>query len=38
MVKIRHNLMYNDFILIGPKTDENECFSIEEKLSEIKKQ
>ena len=34
--KIRHNLMYNDFILIGPKTDQNECFSIEEKLSEIK--
>ena len=28
--------MYNDFILIGPKTDQNECFSIEEKLSEIK--
>ena len=34
--KIRHNLMYNDFILIGPKNDENECISIEEKLLEIK--
>ena len=34
--KIRHNLMYNDFILIGPKTDKNGCFSIEEKLLEIK--
>ena len=28
--------MYNDFILIGPKNDENECISIEEKFLEIK--
>ena len=34
--KIRHNLMYNDFVLIGPKTDENQCNSIEDKLLEIK--
>ena len=34
--KVRHDLMYNDFILIGPKSDENECISIEEKFLEIK--
>ena len=34
--KIRHNLMYNDFVLIGPKNDEKKCISIEEKLLEIK--
>ncbi|MDA9749170.1 substrate-binding domain-containing protein [Pelagibacteraceae bacterium] len=34
--KIRHNLMYNDFVLIGPKTDQNPCNSIEEKFLEIK--
>ena len=33
--KIRHNLMYNDYILIGPKTDKNECLSIKQKLTEI---
>ena len=34
--KVRHDLMYNDFILIGPKNDENECISIEDKFLEIK--
>ena len=34
---IRHNLMYNDYVLVGPKTDINECFSIEDKLFDIKK-
>ena len=33
---IRHNLMYNDYVLVGPKTDINECFSIEDKLFDIK--
>ena len=33
--KIRFDLMYNDFVLIGPKTDKNKCISIEEKLLEI---
>ena len=32
---IRHDLMYNDFILVGPKTDVNECIDIETKLNEI---
>ena len=27
--------MYNDFVLVGPKTDQKECSSIEEKLIEI---
>ena len=31
----RHNLMYNDFVLVGPKEDEKECKSIESKLKEI---
>ena len=34
--KVRHNLMYNDYVLVGPKTDTNECFSIEDKLFDIK--
>ena len=34
--KFRYDLMYNDFVLIGPKSDNNECNSIEEKLLEIK--
>ncbi len=34
--KIRYDLMYNDFVLIGPKSDKNICISIEEKLKEIK--
>ena len=33
--KVRHNLMYNDFVLVGPKTDKNKCNSINEKLMEI---
>ena len=33
--KIRYNLMYNDFVLIGPKTDNDKCISIEKKLLEI---
>ena len=35
--KIRHNLMYNDFVLVGPKSDEKKCISIEKKLIEIAK-
>ena len=34
--KVRHNLMYNDFVLVGPKTDTKKCDSINEKLIEIK--
>ena len=33
--KLRYNLMYNDFVLVGPKTDQKECSSIEKKLIEI---
>ncbi len=33
--KLRHNLMYNDFVIVGPKTDKNNCSSIEKKLKEI---
>ncbi len=33
--KIRYNLMYNDFVLIGPKTDNDKCISIEKKLLKI---
>tara|TARA_A100001011_G_scaffold371338_1_gene428555 strand:- start:831 stop:1667 length:837 start_codon:yes stop_codon:yes gene_type:complete len=33
---LRNNLMYNDFVLVGPKSDQNKCISIEEKLKEIK--
>ena len=32
---IRHNLMYNDFIIVGPKSDKHKCVSIEDKLKEI---
>ncbi len=32
---IRHDLMYNDFILVGPNSDNNKCNSIEDKLKEI---
>ena len=32
---LRYNLMYNDFVLVGPKDDERECKSIESKLNEI---
>jgi ABC-type tungstate transport system, permease component len=34
---LRHDLMYNDFVLIGPKEDKNTCSSIEDKMIEIKK-
>ncbi len=32
----RHKLMYNDYILVGPKNDKDNCESIEEKLLKIK--
>ena len=32
---LRHNLMYNDYVLVGPKSDNKECISIEDKLKEI---
>ena len=34
---LRHDLMYNDFVLIGPKKDKKICSSIENKMIEIKK-
>ena len=34
---LRHDLMYNDFVLIGPKKDKETCSSIENKMIEIKK-
>ena len=34
--KVRHDLMYNDFVIVGPKTDTKKCNSINEKLMEIK--
>ena len=34
---LRHDLMYNDFVLIGPKKDKTICSSIENKMIEIKK-
>ncbi len=34
---LRHDLMYNDFVLIGPKNDKKTCSSIENKMIEIKK-
>ena len=32
---IRYDLMYNDFVLVGPKEDNNNCDSIEKKLIDI---
>ncbi len=32
---VRHDLMYNDFVLVGPTEDNKKCESIEKKLSEI---
>ncbi len=32
---LRYNLMYNDFVLVGPKIDDNICESIENKLKMI---
>jgi len=34
---LRHDLMYNDFVLIGPKKDKKKCSSIENKMIEIQK-
>lgn len=34
---LRYDLMYNDFVLIGPKKDKKICSSIENKMIEIKK-
>ena len=31
---LRHDLMYNDFVLIGPKKDKKTCSSIENKMIE----
>jgi len=33
---LRYDLMYNDFVLIGPKQDNKNCSSIENKMIEIK--
>ena len=33
---LRYDLMYNDFVLIGPKKDKKKCSSIENKMIEIK--
>ena len=32
---IRHNLMYNDYIIVGPKRDMDECKTIKQKLNQI---
>ena len=32
---IRHNLMYNDYIIVGPKNDNSQCINVEDKLKEI---
>ena len=31
----RNEIMYNDYILVGPKTDDSECSSVENKLKQI---
>ena len=31
----RHEIMYNDYILVGPKEDNNECLSVKNKLKQI---
>ena len=33
--KTRHNLMYNDYVIVGPKTDNDNCNSIEKTLLKI---
>tara|TARA_B100000945_G_scaffold296378_1_gene274604 strand:+ start:1263 stop:2099 length:837 start_codon:yes stop_codon:yes gene_type:complete len=33
--KLRYDLMYNDFVLVGPNSDNKKCSSIEDKLKEI---
>ena len=30
--KTRHNLMYNDYVIVGPKTDNDKCDSIKKTL------
>ena len=32
---IRHDLMYNDYVIIGPKFDKKTCINLKEKLKEI---
>jgi len=32
---IRHDLMYNDFIIVGPKNHKTPCYNIETKLKQI---
>ena len=32
---IRHNLMYNDYVIVGPKTDNDKCDSIDKTLLKI---
>ena len=32
---LRYDLMYNDFIIVGPKNDKNKCDNIHHKLKEI---
>ena len=31
--KLRYDLMYNDFVLVGPNSDNKKCSSIEDKLN-----
>ena len=31
----RYEIMYNDYILVGPKEDNNECLSVKDKLKQI---
>ena len=31
----RHEIMYNDYVLVGPKNDQNGCKSVKQKLEEI---
>ena len=33
--KTRHNLMYNDYVIVGPKTDNDKCDSIKKTLLKI---
>tara|TARA_Y100000741_G_scaffold213970_1_gene163042 strand:+ start:177 stop:950 length:774 start_codon:yes stop_codon:yes gene_type:complete len=32
---VRYDLMYNDFVIVGPKKDNKKCYNIETKLKEI---
>ena len=31
----RHEIMYNDYVLVGPKKDNEECLSVQQKLEKI---